>query len=121
MDGVEKAEVERNERFSRETMRKEAKQAADGLNFGNIDELRSLKQAPPPIAQLVARCVSTLIAGDDIGDDEAFQAEQQALSARSASPTPTAPTAPTSARGRQQAASERPTADSDDVDDYPDL
>ena len=70
----ERAELERNERFSKETMRKEASQAAEGLNFSNIDELRSLKLAPPPIAQLVARCVSTLIAGDDIGDMEAYEA-----------------------------------------------
>ena len=66
---VEQAELDRNVRFSKQTMKREASQAAEGLNFSNIGELRSLKFSPPPIVELVARCVSTLIAGDDIGDD----------------------------------------------------
>ena len=38
-----------------------------------MHELRSLKFMPPPIVQLVIRCVCTLISGDDIGDAEALE------------------------------------------------
>ena len=98
---LEQAELDRDVRFSKDTMMKEARKAAEGLNFGNIGELRALKFAPPPIAQLVMRCVATLIVGNDFGDFEAYEATELAISARCAQP------APSSARARQQAASER--------------
>ena len=66
---AEQAELERAERFSNATMKKEANDAAAGLNFANIDELRSLKFDPPPIAELVARCVCTLVSADEVGLD----------------------------------------------------
>ena len=100
----EKALDERDERFSKDSMKHEATKAAEGLNFSNLDELRSLKFAPPPIAQLVARCVSTLIAGDDIGGAEAYEAVEAQLSARSS------PRGPMSARAKQDAACERLTS-----------
>ena len=102
---------ERDDRFSDEMMLHEAGQAAEGLCFSNLDELRSLKFAPPSIVHLVVRCVSTLVSGDCIGDAEAMEASErgpssargtprQPHSARSSSPT-------SSARGRQDATSDR--------------
>ena len=102
-EALAQAELERNERFSREAMQAGAAKAAEGLNLANIDELRSLKVAPPPIAQLVMRCVSTLISGDDIGDAEALDAaEGGGLSARSISPRSC-----NSARSRQETVCDR--------------
>ena len=103
---VEQAELERNVRFSKAMMKKEANQAAGGLNFSNIDELRSLKAAPPPIVELVARCVSTLVAGDDVGDAEAYEGTGPALSARGTAQQQQNE-APTSARGKQVASASR--------------
>ena len=85
-------------------MLKEAQQAADGLQLGDIAEIRSLSvAAAPPIVQLVARCVATLVAADGVAAD----------SPRSRSPSPprSPPTSarepPLSARKRQQASMER--------------
>ena len=92
----EQAVLAREQRFSDETMKKEGQEAAKGLSFANIDELRSLKIAPPQLVQLVSRCCCTLISGDDIGDAEAI------LSARSSSSR-----TPRSVRERQEVASDR--------------
>lgn len=97
----EKAKRERDLRFSKGSMKQDAAKAVEGLNFSNLDELRSLKFAPPPIAQLVARCVATLVIGDEFGDHEAYDAEEASLAAQD-SPQP-----PMSARAKQEAAMER--------------
>ena len=103
IQAVEQAEHERNVRFSKAIMKKEANQAADGLNISNIDELRKIQRAPPPIVELVARCVSTLISGDNIGY-EAYEEERPR--SRSASPNPE-DEGPVSARAKQVASAER--------------
>ena len=83
-DDRERALLAREDRFSDMTMKKEAATAARGLNLSNLDELRSLKFAPPPIVQLVARCVATLISGDEIGDAEAESGSEPSSAATSA-------------------------------------
>ena len=61
------AEQRRDDMFSKESMKFFGNLASNGLNFSNLGELRSLKVSPPPLVQLVTRCVCTLIMGDDIG------------------------------------------------------
>ena len=65
------AEQRRDDMFSKESMKFFGNLASNGLNFSNLGELRSLKVSPPPLVQLVTRCVCTLIMGDDIGQAEA--------------------------------------------------
>ena len=104
MADLDRAVAERNERFGRQAMQRDARKAAEGLNLSDLDELQSLKVAPPPIAQLVSRCVCTLISGDDIGDAEALD-EKALESARSSSSSK--PPENMTLRERQAAASER--------------
>lgn len=90
---VRKAEREvavqlRDKAFSAEMMKYRSNHASVGLTFGNVDELRALKFEPPPIVQLVMRCVCTLVSGDIVGDAEALEAAEAARrphSARSSS------------------------------------
>ena len=65
-------------KFGAEMMKGEAKERNTGLNFGNLDEFRSLRYSPPPLVQLVVRCVASLICCDDIGDVEALETASQA-------------------------------------------
>ena len=72
------AERTRNERFGDAEMRQNAKEAAEGLNLASLDELRSMKLQPPPVVEIVARCVCTLASGDDLGDAE-YRAKEKAV------------------------------------------
>ena len=47
----------RGKRFGDEEMMQNAKAAAEGLNLACLDELRSMKMQPPPVVEIVARCV----------------------------------------------------------------
>ena len=75
VEAREDAKRLRMEQFSRESMKAVSNTAAKGLSFSIMDELRSLSVfSPPPIVELVTRCVCTLVSGDDIGDAEALEA-----------------------------------------------
>lgn len=67
---LEQVDKIKRERFSDQEMQLHAKEAAEGLDLTSLDELRSMKLAPPPVVELVARCVCTLATGDDLGDAE---------------------------------------------------
>ena len=56
------AERVRDERFGVAEMQQSAREAAEGLNLSAIDEMRSMKMQPPPVVEIVARCVCTLAA-----------------------------------------------------------
>ena len=71
-------------RFSKVSMQYLANKVVVGLKFGNLDELRSLRFRPPPLVELVVRCVCTLISADDIGDAEALEAAARKLEAMEA-------------------------------------
>lgn len=73
----------RGKRFGDEEMMQNAKAAAEGLNLACLDELRSMKMQPPPVVEIVARCVCTLASGDDLGDAE-YRAAQKAKEAANA-------------------------------------
>ena len=96
----------RDETFSVRSMKYIANTAAVGLSLGNLDELRAMKFTPPPIVQLVVRCVCTLVSGDDIGDAEAQEAAALARRPRSARGAGAVRSAH-SVQGRLQAAQER--------------
>ena len=51
----------RDQHFSNDSMKYMANTAAVGLKFADLNELRALKVEPPPIVQLVMRCVLSLI------------------------------------------------------------
>ena len=72
---LEQVDSVKKDKFSDEEMSRLAKIAAEGLDLNCIDELRSMKLAPPPVVELVARCVCTLASGDDMGDLEHRAAE----------------------------------------------
>ena len=74
------AEKARDDRFGNVEMEKSAKLAAEGLNLASLDELRSMKMQPPPVVEIVARCVCTLASGDDLGDAE-YRAKEKAREA----------------------------------------
>lgn len=117
----------KEERFSGSTMKLEAAKAIKGLKVSNLDELRSLKDAPNPIVELVARCVATLISSDEVGDENAASHESgpdtpdgaRILRARRAAATIeqretaldrlASPKQPDSARGRLYEPRETPT------------
>ena len=81
---LQQVEKVKREKFSQEEMEALAKEAAEGLDLTSIDELRSMKMAPPPVVELVARCVCTLASGDDLGDAE-HRASMAAKEARASS------------------------------------
>ena len=72
------AESKRNERFGDAEMQQNAKEAAEGLNLASLDELRSMKIDPPPVVEIVARCVCMLASGDEFGDVE-YRAKEKAV------------------------------------------
>lgn len=74
------AEKVRDERFGDAEMLQNAREAAEGLNLASLDELRSMKMQPPPLVEIVARCVCTLASGDDLGDAE-YRAKEKAREA----------------------------------------
>ena len=74
---LEAVEKKRDENFGDTEMLALAKKAAEGLNLGSLDELRSMKMQPPPVVEIVARCVCTLASGDDLGDAE-YRAKEKA-------------------------------------------
>lgn len=67
---LEVADQKRHEQFGDAEMLQNAKAAAEGLNLAGLDELRSMKMKPPPVVEIVARCVCTLASGDDVSDAE---------------------------------------------------
>ena len=73
---LEQVEKVKTDKFSDDEMAASAKVAAEGLDLNLVaDELRSMKLAPPPVVELVARCVCTLASGDDMGDLDVRAAE----------------------------------------------
>merc|ERR1719197_635732 len=77
LEGVQQT---KNEQFGDTQMTTMAKQTAEGLNLATIDELRSMKMQPPPVVEIVVRCICTLASGDDLGDAE-FRANEKAREA----------------------------------------
>ena len=77
---LEAVESKRDENFGDAEMLKHAKKAAEGLNLGSLDELRAMKMQPPPVVEIIARCVCTLASGDDLGDAE-YRAKEKAAKA----------------------------------------
>jgi hypothetical protein len=80
---LEAADNTRDHRFGDEEMMQNAKAAAEGLNMACLDELRSMKMQPPPLVEIVSRCVCTLATGDDLGDAE-YRAKMKAKEAANA-------------------------------------
>ena len=80
---LEQAERVKIEKFSDTEMAANARVAAEGLDLNVVvDELRSMKLAPPAVVEIVARCVCTLASGDDMGDHEHRAAEAAKENAR---------------------------------------
>jgi len=80
---LEQAERVKIEKFSDTEMAANARVAAEGLDLNVVvDELRSMKLAPPAVVEIIARCVCTLASGDDMGDHEHRAAEAAKENAR---------------------------------------